>query len=370
MKRYPAFDPPEYIDWTADPEVMAEYRRRIETDEERRVLIGNLQPHEYLRMYEGMLRNRLYDIMLKRWVRQGVISKAWLGTGEEAVTVGGVHALRAGDVVGPMIRNSGAFHEMGMDLVDMFRGELGTADSPTQGRDIHIGDLEQGVVAPISMVGSLVPVCAGVALAFKLRKEKNLALTWSGDGTTRTTAFHEGLMSARALHLPLLVVVQDNHIALGTILDVHSRTPMEDLATIYGLPSYSCDGNHVLDVFAATCLAVARCRSGDGPVLVNAKTFRMGGHATHDEGESRNIFPAGLFQSWGERDPIGTYETYLAEAELEFSSSESNREVLERAEGKVIAEVDDAAEEALRSRERNMPQPETQRLGVFVLEKS
>ena len=77
MKRHRAFDPPEYVDWTADPEVMAAYRQRIEADEERRILIGNLRSREYLQMYEGLLRNRLYDIMLKRWVRQGVISKAW-----------------------------------------------------------------------------------------------------------------------------------------------------------------------------------------------------------------------------------------------------------------------------------------------------
>ena len=368
MKRNPTFDPPEYVNWTADPKVMAEYRQRIEADEDRRGLITSLRPDDHLRMYEGMLRNRLYDIMLKRWVRQGVISKAWLGTGEEAVTVGAVASLRTGDVVGPMIRNSGAFHEMGMSLADMFRGQLGTGDSPTQGRDIHIGDLSRGVVAPISMVGSLVPVCAGVALAFKIRKDGNLALTWVGDGTTRTTAFHEGLISARALELPLIVIVQDNHIALGTTLDGHSRAPMEEIHAIYNLPSYRCDGNHVLDVFAATRLAVTRCRSGEGPILINAKTFRMGGHATHDEGESRKIFPPELFETWGKKDPIGMYETYLAEAELQLSDSGSNREALERAEAKVTTEVEEAATKALRSRDRNMPKPETQKLGVFALE--
>jgi TPP-dependent pyruvate/acetoin dehydrogenase alpha subunit len=353
------------VDWTADPEVMAEYRQCIDADEDRQGLITSLRPDEHLRMYEGMLRNRLFDIMLKRWVRQGVMSKAWLGTGEEAVTVGAVAALRRGDVVGPMIRNSGALHEMGMSLLDIFRGQLGTGDSPTQGRDIHVGDLSLGVVAPISMVGSLVPVCAGAALAFKTRKDGNLALTWAGDGTTRTTAFHEGLISARALDLPLIVIVQDNHIALGTLPDGHSRAPMEEIPAIYNLPSYRCDGNHVLDVFAATRLASSRCRSGEGPVLINAKTFRMGGHATHDEDESRKILSPELFETWGKRDPIAMYETYLAESGLQLADSGSNREALERVEAQVTAEVDEAAALALQSRERNMPKPETQKLGVF-----
>src|SRR5580765_5562830 len=99
MHRYPAFDPPEYIDWTPDPEAMAGFRERVPS--------ALPDDDTLLRLYEGMLRNRLHDIALKRWVRQGVISKAWLGTGEEAVTIGCVHALdRNIDVVGPMIRNA------------------------------------------------------------------------------------------------------------------------------------------------------------------------------------------------------------------------------------------------------------------------
>jgi TPP-dependent pyruvate/acetoin dehydrogenase alpha subunit len=366
MKRYPAFDPPEYVDWVADPQVMEEYRQRIDSESDRSAVIAALKPEEHLRLYSGMLRNRLYDIMLKRWVRQGVISKAWLGTGEEAVTVGAVRALQKGDVVGPMIRNSGAFHEMGMSLVDMLRNYLGTADSPTQGRDTHIGDLKLGIVSTISMVGSLVPVCAGIALSFKLRNTKAVALTWAGDGTTRTTDFHEGLICARDLRVPLIVVIQDNQIAMGTTQTAHSREPMEAVSTIYGVPGYTCDGNHVLDVYATTSVAAERCRVDEGPVIITAKTLRLGGHATHDEGESRNILPPELFEHWGRRDPIATYEAFLADASFRLSSEQSNREVLERVEAEVATEVDRAAEEALESRRNHSPDPNTQRPGVFA----
>ena len=368
MKRYQAYDPPEYQDWSPDPEVMEEFRARLTRDPTRRSVLSALTPQQHLSLYKGLVRNRLHDIALKRWVRQGVISKAWLGTGEEAVTIGAVHALQKGDVVGPMIRNAGACHEMGMPLADMLRAYLGTEDSPSRGRDIHFGDLSKGVVAPISMVGSLVPVCAGIALSFKLAKKDNVAVTWVGDGSTRTTAFHEGMMCAKAVSAPLLTFIQDNQIALGTPVSVHSAAPMERVATIYAATHYVCDGNNVLDVYAATALASELARLGKGPIIITAKTFRMGGHATHDEGESRKILPKEAFVYWGKRDPIGMYETYLDEAELQLSASKgvSNREVLERAEAEVEAEIAAAEKEALASAKARLPDPSEQTVGVYA----
>lgn len=365
MRRYPLFDPPEYANWSPLPDVMEEYRERIEMDPERRTCIDGLSPQKHLALYKGMLRNRLFDTMLKRWTRQGVLSKAWLGTGEEAVTVGAVHALQKGDVVGPMIRNAGAYHEMGVSLTDMFMTYLGTKDSPTGGKDIHVGSMEHGIVAPISMVGSLVPVCAGIALAFKVREQDHVALSWAGDGTTRTTDFHEGLMSACTLKVPLIVVVQDNQIAMGTTHSVHSRAPLEDSAAIYGLPATVCDGNNVLDVHAAVTLAAEKCREGRGPVILNANTFRMGGHATHDEGDSRDILSLELFEHWGKRDPVGMYEAYLMSADFRLSDDATNLEILEHLEAEITAEVESAANEALARREGNMPSPEEQGLGVY-----
>ncbi len=366
MKRYPAFDPPEYRDWAPDPLVMEEFQSRFLSHPSRKSVVAALSAKQHLTLYKGLVRNRLHDIALKRWVRTGILSKAWLGTGEEAVTVGAVHALRKGDVVGPMIRNAGAAHEMGMPLADLFRAYLATSDSPGGGRDVHVGDLSKGVVAPISMVGSLVPVCAGLALSFKLSKKENVALTWVGDGATRTTAFHEGMTCAKALALPLLVFVQDNQIALGTPRPLHSASPMSAVATLYAATRYECDGNNVLDVHAVTALASELCRSGRGPIVVTARTFRMGGHATHDEGESRAILPEADFAHWGKRDPVGMYESFLADSPLELSPSRSNREALERAEAEVEAEIAEAERVALESRERAKPDPATQSAGVFA----
>ena len=365
MKRWPSFDPPEYVSWTPLPDVMQEYRDCIEKNPERRMRVTDLTSEQHLGLYRGMLRNRLFDTMLKRWTRRGVVSKAWLGTGEEAVTIGAVHALRRGDVVGPMIRNAGAYHERGLQLTDMFKTYLGRKDSPTEGRDLHLGSMGHGVVAPISMVGSLVPVCAGIALAFKIRGQDHVVLSWAGDGTTRCTDFHEGLMSARMLKVPLIVIVQDNQIAMGTTHSIHSCAPLEDSGAIYGLPSTVCDGNNILDVYSAVVLAAEKCREGQGPVILTAKTFRMGGHATHDEGDSRDILPPDLFDYWGKRDPIGMYESYLAGADFRLSEKVTNPELLEQLEAEVIGEVESAADEALAGRGQNMPDPATQSLGVY-----
>lgn len=349
MRRYPAYDPPEYLEWVPDPELLRLYAERITVDDDRAAIIGSLDRDDFLSLYRDLLRTRLHDIGLKRWVRTGVISKAWLGTGEEAVTVGAVRALDPGrDVVSPMIRNAGALHMMGMPLADMFRGYLATADSPSRGRDLHIGDLARGIIQPISHMGTSVEVMAGVALAFKNRGEDRVALTWVGDGATRTAAFHEGFNFAAVKNVPAVFVIQNNQVALGTPADVHTSGEIAALPAAYGVPGFRCDGNNVLDVLAATSLAVRLCRAGQGPAAVVADTFRMGGHATHDEREARQTFPASLFEYWGKRDPVGLFEAFLLEQG--FDPGE-----LGALEASVAGEMDAAAAEALASRERTPP---------------
>ncbi|HET6231612.1 MAG TPA: thiamine pyrophosphate-dependent enzyme [Longimicrobiaceae bacterium] len=363
MKRFAAYDPPEYVTWAADPELVEDFRARVDADPERAAIIRALDEAALLGLYEGLLRNRLHDIALKRWVKSGVISKAWLGVGEEAATIGPVHALRRSgpdhDVVSPMIRNVGACHEMGMSVADLLRGYLGTADGPSGGRDLHTGDLRYGVLTPISHVGDVVPVTAGMALAFKQRGEDRVALNWVGDGSTKTAAFHEGMNFAAVQRLPCIYIIHNNQVALGTKLAQHCGGEFHAWPAMYGVAGGTFDGNHVLDAFAATRIAADRARRGEGVTLLVAETFRMGGHATHDEREARALFDADFFGRWGKRDPIGLYEAWLEEEGF-------GRDRLEEIEAAVSAEVDAAAEEALRSRETAMPLGETAELGVYA----
>lgn len=361
MKRYPAYDPPEYVSWKPDPALVAEFGKTPRRDPARRKVVDALDEAARLALYAGLLRTRLHDVTLKRWVRTGVISKAWLGTGEEAATVGPVHALdRATDVVAPMIRNAGACTEMGMPVADSFRSYLATADSPSHGRDLHHGSMACRVLQPISHVGDMVPVIAGIALASKLRGEKRVAMTWIGDGSTKAAATHEGFNFAAVQKVPAIFIVQNNLVALGTRLGQHHLPErFDDLATSYGMAGAVLDGNNVLDAFAAARLAADQCRAGEGPVMLIAETFRMGGHATHDEREARATFPADWFERWGKRDPIGLYEEHLKKEGIAASA-------LEAVEARVEAEILAAEAEALESREKAVPAPASAIGGVYA----
>jgi pyruvate dehydrogenase E1 component alpha subunit/2-oxoisovalerate dehydrogenase E1 component alpha subunit len=368
VKRFPAFDPPEYVDWKPDPKLVAGFRKTIETNPERAEIVQSLTPDSKLLLYRGLLRARLHDIELKRWVRTGVISKAWLGTGEEAATVGPVHALERGlDIVAPMIRNAAACCEMGMPIADMLRAYLATADSPSAGRDLHVGSMQYGVLQPISHVGDMVPVITGIALTFKIKREPRVALTWVGDGSTKTATAHEGTNFAAVQRVPAIFIVENNQVALGTRLEQHHLPPdFKDWPGSYGVWGAVFDGNNVLDAYAATRIAAERCRTGSGggpggpggPALLIAETFRMGGHATHDEREARETFSAELFTKWGKRDPIGLYEEYLKEEGI-------SAKVLGEQEREVSEEVEQAAAAALASRDK-MPEGRTALEGVYA----
>ena len=354
MKRS-KYDPPEYQSWAPETAV-------VET----------IEPERLLSLYEGMVRFRLFDTMLKRWVKQGAITKAWLGTGEEAVSVGCTAALEAGDTIGPMIRNAGACFQMGMSLVDHFAAYLGTTESATGGRDLHVGDLEHGVIAPISHVGSLLPVMCGLALAYKLRKQPRVAMTWVGDGASRTGEIHEAINFAAVEKLPIVVIVQNNQVALGTHTSGESVAPYADWVRGYGIDVVDVDGNNVLDVFAGAHRAVAMCRDGEGPAALVAHTFRMGGHATHDEAEARHLFSDDVFAQWGARDPIGNYEEWLIEnghvgtGRSKKKRAESGRAKLAEIEARVDEEIEAAASSALAGRSSKEPDPSTVADGVYA----
>jgi len=341
VRRYTAYDPPEYVSWESDPELVESCLATVRADPARASVMADLSAQQLLGLYQGMLKFRLHDIALKRWVRQGVISKAWLGTGEEAVTIGAVHAVRrhpGGDVVGPMIRNAGACHEMGMPVADMLRGYLGTHDAPSAGRDLHFGDPDLGIVAPVSVVGGLCGVMGGYA---------------SGE-------VHEALNFAAVMRLPIVFVLQNNQVALGTRLEQHHRARgFAGWAKGYGIECHEVDGNNVLDVHAATVLAVRTCREGRGPVAIAAETFRMGGHATHDEREARATFPEEQFQYWGRRDPIGVFEECLLRLPGDQTDN-ITRERLAELEQEILVEVEDAQQMAIESRASSVASPDNE----------
>ncbi|CAA9304749.1 MAG: hypothetical protein AVDCRST_MAG11-1079 [uncultured Gemmatimonadaceae bacterium] len=332
-------------------------RRPADQRAERAAVIDALDPAALVALYRGLVRARRVDEGLARLVRQGALAKAWPATGEEALAVGVARALRAGpggDVIAPVIRNVGACFEFGMPVASVARAYLGTADGPSGGRDGHYGDAARGVLAPVSHLGDMVPVVAGVALSFRLRGEGRVALAWIGDGTTRTGTAHEGLNLAAVLRVPAVFVIQNNQVALGTPVARHGLAPRGGASPFagwpraYGVWGAEVDGNDVLDCYAATRLAAARCRAGGGPVLLVAETFRMGGHTTQDEPRARRVLEEALYTRWRARDPI-----LLAAAALEARGISPDE--LRAAEADAAREVEAGFAAALESRAVAMP---------------
>jgi 2-oxoisovalerate dehydrogenase E1 component len=313
MKRYPPFDPPEYVGWEPIPAAGRGVRRAAGGGRGPRSLIEALDEAALLSLYAGLVRTRVHDVMLKRWVRQGVLSKAWLGTGEEAVTVGCVHALdRERDVVAPMIRNAGALMEMGMPLDAVFHGLFATATSPTGGRDLHFGDLSHGVLQPISHVGDMVPGHHRRGAQLPAARRAAGRADVGGRRRDEDGGVPRGDQPGGGARVPAIFVIQNNQVALGTRLDQHQAGRLPALAEDVR------DGGRVrrrqqrAGRVGGHAAGGGPGPAGGGPTLLVVETFRMGGHATHDEAEARRTFPAELFEHWGRRDPVGLYEEYLA----------------------------------------------------------
>ena len=229
--------------------------------------------------------------------------------------------------------------------------------SPTFGKDgtSHFGDLENlHIVSPISMLGDLIPVMTGVAMAGRYLGQQVVAMTWIGDGGSSTGVFHEGLNFAAVQKAPFVLVLENNQWAYSTPVKRQARLEdLADRAKAYGIASYVVDGNDVVEVFTTAKEAVERARSGEGPILIEAKTMRMRGHAQHDPAD---YVPKQMFEHWKQRDPIQRYEKFLT------------TEKLLDAKGK---EEIDSRIEALLEREREfaenspLPPPELAAQGVY-----
>ncbi len=263
-----------------------------------------------LRLHEAMLLTRLTEERLVKLFRQGhTMGSVYRSLGQEATACATAMALGPEDVIGPMIRDLGAMLVRGVQPEEVFLQYLGRATSPTGGRDHnnHFGGLARGIVAPSSMLGALVPVMAGVALSFRQRKEPRVAMTWIGDGGSSTGAFYEGMNFAVVQRLPLIVVGEANGFAFSTPPERQMGVPFA--ARAQGASTLVVDGNDAAEVYAAARTARQRCLDGQGPVFLVCETFRLAGHAEHDD--QRYVDPA-LLEAWRRKDPIPRFEAWMS----------------------------------------------------------
>jgi TPP-dependent pyruvate/acetoin dehydrogenase alpha subunit len=267
---------------------------------------------QQMELYRLMRLNRSLEERLVHLYRQGkVVGGLYRSLGQEATSVGSAAALEKGDVLGPLIRNLGAVLVMGYTPKEILLQHLGRAASPSGGKEgnLHFGRPERGVVSSISMLGALVPVMAGIALAARMQRKRTVAMTYIGDGGTSTGAFHEGLNFAGVQKLPLVVIAENNGWAYSTPFRRQTAAKsLADRAAAYGIPGVSVDGNDVVAVYDAARTAVERARSGGGPTLVEARTYRMRGHAEHD---GQAYVPREELETWAGRDPIDRHAKRL-----------------------------------------------------------
>ena len=318
-----------------------------------------LNKQQCIEIYRWMVLNRKMEQALENLYKQGkVVGGVYFGLGQEACSCASAYALGKDDWVAPMIRNQGSLLVRGFEPRDMMMQYMAKAGSPTKGRDgtSHFGDIyKRNVVSPISMLGDLIPVMAGVALGARLQGKNIAVMTYIGDGGQSTGVTYEGINFAAVQNLGLVLLVESNLWAYSTPSEMQYRVKdLAERAIGYGIPGVIIDGTDPCQVYDAAREAVERAHRGEGPTLIEAKMMRMKGHAIHD---AADYVPKPMFEYWRRRDPIARFENYLVNVKKWLSAQEH---------AKLIAEVD-AYLESEREIAVNspMPAPETAEGGVY-----
>ena len=289
--------------------------------------------------------------------RQGKVPGSFYdGRGQEAISAGSAFLLGPRDRMCILHRDLAAHFVRGVTPERYLANYMGRAGGVTGGRDgnMHFGDRALGCVGMVSMLPDMAQVATGMALAFKMRREPRVAMTYFGEGSTANGQWHEAMNFAGIHALPVVFVLENNRYAYSTPNELEFAVDPVHRAEGYGFPGVAVDGNDVEAVFEAARVAAERARAGGGPTLIECHTMRMHGHGAHDD---MSYVPPELLEEWERRDPIETYIAWLV-AERDFEPDE-----IEALRESVKAQVDEAARMALES---PMPDPDTALDGVFA----
>jgi len=277
-----------------------------------------LSDEELLRCYSTMLKVRAFDDIAMKLQRSGRIGFSVPNLGVEGTQVGSASALRTSDWFFPSYRDFGMAMYHGVDPLRMMHNMFGNAEDQARGRQmpVHFSFADPIKFVSISSpLGTHLPQAVGAAFAAQKRGEDTVALASFGDGGTSTLGFHSALNFAGVWKAPVVFLCQNNGYAIS--LPLSGQTASDGIAIkgeAYGVPNVAVDGNDLLAVHRATAEAVARARAGEGPTLIEAVTFRMGGHSTSDD--PSKYVPKKLLDQWAKKDPILRFEKYLATRKL------------------------------------------------------
>jgi pyruvate dehydrogenase E1 component alpha subunit len=289
--------------------------------------------------------------------RQGKVPGSFYdGRGQEAISAGSAYVLGPRDRMCILHRDLAAHFVRGVTPDRYLANYMGRAGGVTGGRDgnMHFGDRRLGCVGMVSMLPDMAAVATGIALAFKMRREPRVAMTYFGEGSTANGQWHEAMNFAGIHRLPVVFVLENNKFAYSTPNELEFAIDPVRRAEGYGFPGVEVDGNDVEAVFEAARVAADRAREGGGPSLIECHTMRMHGHGAHDD---MSYVPPDVLEEWERRDPIDAYAARLVAREgFERDEIEALRE-------SVRVQVDECARQALES---PLPDPDTALDGVFA----
>jgi pyruvate dehydrogenase E1 component alpha subunit len=298
-----------------------------------------LAPDQLLEMFYWLKLIRAFDERLSTLVKQGKVrSGVYTGIGQEAIVVGTCFGLRREDFICPLHRDLGTFLMKGVSARAMMSQMFAKETGLSKGRDsaLHSGDNDLGIFGNTSMLGANLPVAAGIALTFKIEKKDNVVIAYFGEGASNVGDFHEALNIAGVQRLPILFICENNQYAYSVPIEKSMAIDdVADRAEGYGFDGVAINGNDVLAVYQATQGALARARAGDGPTLIECKTYRWHGHSEHDKAFYRTNEELAM---WKSRDPIPTFTTYLKG--LHVLTDEHLADI----EARVKTTIDDAVE--------------------------
>lgn len=297
-----------------------------------------------LEMYRRMFLIRRFETKVNELFLKGHIpGTIHLSHGQEGVAVGVTMALGEEDVIVPTHRGHGHALAKGMPPVSLFAELFGRRDGCSRGKggSLHICDFARGIMPANPVVGSSVPVAAGIAFAFRYRRQARAVACFFGDGAVNTGPLHEGANLAAIWDLPVVLVCENNQYAISTSIRAVVRVDrLSTRAVAYGMPGVTVDGNDVLAVHQAAREAVARARSGAGPTFLECITYRQGGHKRDDAATYRSQEEVA---HWLRLDPLPRMRARLS------SEPGIDVETIERLEAQVEAELDAAVMQALAS---------------------
>ncbi len=291
-----------------------------------------------LTLYRNILKPRMVEEKMLILLRQGRIAKWFSGIGQEAISVGLATAFDKEEYILPMHRNLGVFTTRGIPLNRLFSQFTGKPGGFTQGRDrsFHFGTQDYKIVGMISHLGPQLGVADGIALANKLRKDKKAVAVFSGDGGTSEGDFHESLNVAAVWDLPVIFVIENNGYGLSTPSNEQFRCKQFiDKAIGYGIEGVQVDGNNVLNVYEAVKKIAEDIREKPRPILLECITFRMRGH---EEASGTKYVPKELFEQWGKKDPVNSYEKFLLQEGV------LTEELVEKIRGEIKEEIEKGLE--------------------------